>query len=65
MELAPHQQRVVAEKEELDAKLAKLLAFFQTDVCLDLPMAERNRLMQQSVLMRGYSDVLGERIAAF
>ena len=65
MELQPHQQRVIEEKAVLDAKIAPLLAFFKTDTCLNLPMDERSRLMRQSVVMREYSMVLGERIAAF
>ncbi len=65
MELQPHQQRVVQEKADLDAKIPPLLAFFKTNECYDLPMDERSRLMRQSVLMREYSQVLGERIAAF
>lgn len=65
MELQPHQQRVVEEKAELDEKIPPLLAFFKTDVCLNLPMAERCRLMRQASLMREYSKVLGDRIAAF
>ena len=65
MELQPHQQRVVTEKAELDEKLAKLLAFFQTPIFEALPEAERSRLRNQARFMDGYAAVLEERIAAF
>lgn len=65
MNLQPHQQRVVAEKTELDEKLAKLLAFFQGGIFASLPEAERSRLRNQARFMDGYSAVLGERIEAF
>jgi len=55
--MAPHQQRVVTEKEELDEKLAKLKAF--------LDDAEKERLQRQADHMNAYSGVLGERIAEF
>jgi len=65
MELAPHQQRVVAEKAELDEKLNKLEAFFESPIYNKLDCSERKRLQLQASFMRAYSDVLGERIAAF
>ena len=39
--MQPHQQRVVDEKTELDEKLTKLLAFFQTQTFTGLAEAER------------------------
>lgn len=63
--LQPHQQRVVAEKAELDEKLNKLLAFHGTETFNALPEEEQDRLIRQSVVMTDYSAVLGERIAAF
>jgi len=65
MNLAPHQQRVVAEKAELDEKLNKLEAFFENPIYNKLDCSERKRLQLQASFMRAYSDVLGERIAAF
>jgi hypothetical protein len=65
MELQPHQQRVVAEKTELDEKLAKLDAFGRTPLFASLPADEQGRLNRQHSLMEQYSAVLGERIAAF
>lgn len=60
-----YQKRVVAEKKELDEKLAKLTAFIGGGVWLKLPIEESVRLNKQREYMDGYSRVLGERIAAF
>lgn len=63
--MQPHQQRVVDEKTELDEKLEKLSAFFGNPIFTSLPDVEQNRLNRQKVVMKEYSDILGERIAAF
>jgi hypothetical protein len=63
--LPPHQQRVVAEKAELDDKRSKLTAFYSTALFHGLPESEQSRLLRQGVAMRTYSEILGERIAAF
>jgi hypothetical protein len=63
--MAPHQERVVTEKDELSEKLAKLLAFFQSETFSGLSEAERSRLRNQARFMDGYAAVLEERIAAF
>ena len=60
-----YQERVVIEKAELDAKLKKLDAFRCTEEHDALSILERARLGEQSVAMRRYSQVLGERIASF
>lgn len=66
--LQPHQQRVVAEKQDNDNRLAKLNDFiannplFLSSVFND---AERLRLVRQSELMMQLSQVLAERIEAF
>jgi hypothetical protein len=59
------QQRVVDEKTELDAKLAKLTPFTESKTFASLPEPERTRLLRQENIMKRYSEVLGERIAAF
>lgn len=64
-QLAPHQQRVVAERDELADRLAKLLAFFQSPIFAGLSAAEQTRLRSQARFMDGYLAVLGERIEAF
>jgi len=63
--LQPHQERVVAEKSELDAKIEKLDAFRHGDIYHTLSVAERDRLTRQYAHMKDYSNVLGERIGAF
>ncbi len=59
------QQRVVDEKNELDAKREKLGAFKNTNFFARLPWQEQERLNTQGHVMTMYSAVLGARIAAF
>jgi len=63
--MQPHQERVVAEKTELDSKIEKLDTFRHGDIYHTLTVAERDRLTRQYAHMKDYSNVLGERIAAF
>lgn len=63
--LAPHQQRVIGEKVELDDKLTKLRAFLAGKAKEIVPTVEFRRLTLQADAMGVYSDVLAERIAAF
>ena len=64
--MQPHQERVVAEKAELDEKLGKLVEFIKgAEIFTQLPEAERGRLVRQADVMRDYSNILRERIAAF
>lgn len=65
MDLSPHQQRVIEEKVELDAKLVKIRAFFGTPLFSILKEPEQDRLHRQAGYMSCYSAVLDERIAAF
>ena len=60
-----YQERVVKEKEELDKRLAKLVAFGTTERFAGLPVPEKLRMSRQRILMKDYSKVLGERIEAF
>ena len=64
-QLAPHQQRVVTERDELAERLSKLFAFFSSPVFAALPAAEQTRLRSQARFMDGYLLVLNERIEAF
>jgi hypothetical protein len=65
-ELAPHQQRVVDEKTELDKKATALSQFIGTgSIFPTLDEAEQNRLREQCEVMWQYSEILGARIAAF
>lgn len=63
--LPPHQKRVVTEKADLDERLGRLLAFFQTPSFEFMAETERSRLRNQARFMEGYSAALKERIAAF
>lgn len=63
--MKPFQERVVEEKKELDDKLSRLRPFIEGATFKTLPDAEQDRLIRQRRLMEEYSDVLGERIAAF
>ena len=66
-QLAPHQQRVVDEKRDLDEKLQKLTAFISSESFATIVQDadEHGRLVFQEEIMKDYSAVLGERIAAF
>lgn len=61
----PHQQRVVAEKLDLDEKRDRLAAFQASLLFSSLAREEQERLTRQAHIMAMYSSVLGERIAAF
>lgn len=68
--MKPYQERVIAEKKELDTKLVALDAFINgqhADTPDDekVPHEEMLRLEAQLRHMVGYSSVLGLRIAAF
>ncbi len=65
MSILPHQQLVIDEKAELDARLGNLIPFLSSDACHSLPFDERGRLHRQSEVMLEYSSILGERVAAF
>jgi len=64
-ELTTYQQRVVEEKLDLDVRLFRLSSFLPTEPFYETSEAEQMRLQRQEMLMRLYSQVLGERIAAF
>lgn len=61
----PYQERVLAEKRELDDKLSRLESFLTPEEDTRLDEEERTRLTTQLDLMRQYSTVLGERITAW
>jgi len=63
--MLPHQERVVTEKKELDEKRVKLGTFIDGKTFQTLPQEERDRLMEQAIIMESYSNVLGRRILAF
>lgn len=63
--LEPHQQRVVDEKADLDEKLRKLMAFFNSNIFAGLSENEQSLMKAQAMAMSMYSFALAERIAAF
>lgn len=63
--LEPHQERVVQEKAELDARLERLVAFIGGATYRLLPEAERMDLRKQRTCMRNLSNILARRIARF
>jgi hypothetical protein len=63
--LQPHQERVIAERDELRERIIKLTTFINTQAFLDIQYAEQRRLIRQQGLMQELRDVLDERIAAF
>lgn len=63
-----YQERVRIEKEELDAKIAKLFEFIKDRANTGfskIDYAEQSRLRIQLAVMQTYSTVLGERIVNF
>lgn len=62
---ADFRDRVRAEKQDLDEKIARLSAFFVTKQFGALSFVEQANLHTQHVAMTTYSDILGQRIAAF
>ena len=64
--MQPHQQRVVDEKTELDQKAMALSNFIgKSPVFETLDPVEQERLKEQNDVMWQYSEILGQRIAAF
>lgn len=66
--MQPHQERVIAEKRDLDEKIAKLHAFCFTNtnaVFFALPPVDRDLLEDQYTAMKEYSTILGRRIERF
>jgi hypothetical protein len=63
--MKPYQERVIAEKIELDEKRNRLANFMGETVYLTLDAAEQDRLRCQLDAMTVYSKFLGQRIAAF
>jgi hypothetical protein len=61
----PHQQRVIDEKKELDGKRERLQSFIGGETYRTLDPTEQSRLNRQLEAMTLYSNILGERIAAF
>ena len=64
--MEPHQERVIAESNELRDRLMKLSIFIsQSSTFQTLNYIDQNLLRQQRDIMSDYLDILGERIARF
>jgi hypothetical protein len=61
----PHQERVIAEKADLDERLQKLAAFMGGEVFDALPEEDRYLMQLQSSVMLSLSMLLGKRIERF
>jgi uncharacterized protein len=60
-----YQERVVAESNDLRAKLDKLSAFISSDMFKKLDMEDRDLLVEQRVFMHSYFETLRQRIERF
>ncbi|MNF98534.1 hypothetical protein D3C84_813960 [compost metagenome] len=63
--LPPHQQRVVAEEEQLADRIQKLETFLATPLYAGLPEDERQLLKMQADAMVLYLGILNTRTAKF
>jgi uncharacterized protein len=63
--MQPYEQRVIAEKSELDDRIASLASFLKTDTFAALGAPARSLLWEQLNAMRSLSGILGKRIAGF
>lgn len=63
--MQPHEERVIAEKKELDDKIVKLSKFLFSETAEFIEEADAALLVEQHHVMRKYSAVLGQRIARF
>lgn len=60
-----HELRVIAEKADLDDKVAKLNAFTASPTFAALDPADQRLLRSQLVAMGGYTEILRRRIERF
>ena len=61
--MEPYMERVINEKQDLDAKIHKLSLFIQGRVYVTLGDDECGDLLSQILHMRAYSSDLGKRIS--
>jgi hypothetical protein len=60
-----HEDRVIAEKAELEERMNKLVNFMMTDTYASLPAVDQGLLMVQVRSMKMYSECLSDRIERF
>lgn len=63
--MSPHEQRVVAEHGARCGERERLSKFLGSDICKELPVAERDLLIEQHKIMWDLTDVLQRRIKLF
>jgi len=63
--LSPHQQRVIAEREQLADRIQKLEAFLHTDLYAGLPEDEQQLLKMQADAMVLYLGIINTRTSKF
>lgn len=61
----PHIERVVKEKEALDALRAKLEGFLSGEIFSQLAADDQALLKVQASVMQQYSEILAKRLARF
>lgn len=61
----PHEQRVIAEKADLDDKVSRLHAFTTSTIFAVLDKEDQRLLRSQLLVMGGYSEILRKRIERF
>ena len=64
--MLPHEERVVAERKELDGKIMKLNTFIiESKIFQELLEDDKDLLESQRVVMEDYSNILRQRIERF
>lgn len=63
--MAPYQERMITEQQELTEKLVKLRQYIAREEFASLEEIDRNLLMAQGAHMTDYSNTLAQRIARF
>jgi hypothetical protein len=63
--MLPYQERVVAEKKELDEKIEKLDTFLAGSFFPTLPSDQKELLRLQRIAMTQYSSILCQRVENF
>ncbi|AVJ20994.1 MULTISPECIES: hypothetical protein [Pseudomonas] len=63
--MPPHQQRVIAEREQLADRIQKLEAFLHTDLYAGLPEDEQQLLKMQADAMVLYLGIINTRTSKF
>lgn len=63
--MLPHQERVIAERDELAERLTKLSVFEHSAAFYALTKVEQNLLVAQAAAMLTYVSILNMRIDTF